>query len=198
MPRLKAVGARRQDLAWFVTVPAAALTIALAFPLAVGGGQLSSYRWPEALLYLVLFGLAQSTLLHLEIQRQSVAMVLAEIPLVLGLFYVPPLELIVVRVLASIAVQIYQRFSLIKQFFNAAAVALSTTVACLVMHANRPPGVGPAMWLVLSAAVFAAMATSLITVIAVISLVQGRRRCRGSSVRSCRPPSSPRSTSRLV
>jgi diguanylate cyclase (GGDEF)-like protein len=170
--RLRRVSPRREHLAWFATVPVAALAVGLAMPLAHQSAA-AIVRWPVVGLFVVLFALAQSTLLHLRVQGQAVAMVLAEIPLVLGLFYLPPLQLIVIRVLAAIAVQIYQRFSVVKQVFNAAAHALSSTVACVIVTDNPLHGVGPRSWIILGAAILASSATSFFTLLVVLSLVQG-------------------------
>ncbi len=98
---------------------------------------------------------------------------LAEIPLVLGLFYLPPLQLILIRVFAIAAVQVWQRLAATKVIFNAASLALGTSLAALIVRASHPVGVGPRTWLILAAAVFASTIWSVIAVIGVISLVQG-------------------------
>ncbi len=160
-----------------MTVPVAALAVALAAPLAMKAPS-PAYHWPVAAMFFVLFVAAHATVLQLEVQRHAVTLVLSEIPLVLALFYLPPLEPIVIRVLALIVVQLWQRFSVVKQFFNAAVLALSTTTASLIVSASHPDGVrsmgvGPLTWLLLSAAVAASTFISVMAVIGVIWLVQG-------------------------
>jgi diguanylate cyclase (GGDEF)-like protein len=155
-----------------MTAPVAALAAALAWPLAMRE-HVTPEMLPSATLYLGLFILTQATMLHFEVRRHSFTLTLTEIPLLVALFYLPPVLVIVARALSILVVQTWQRYALVKLFFNIAAVGLATTVASLIIAANPAHGVGPSTWLVLAAAVVAATVISLAGVIAVISLVQG-------------------------
>jgi diguanylate cyclase (GGDEF)-like protein len=170
--RLKTVGGRRQELAWLITVPVAVLTAALVVPMA--SETVLPGNWlAKAVLFLGLFIPAQATLLHFEVRRHSFILTLTETPLLLALFYLPPVLVIAVRVLSLVAVQSYQRFSLVKNCFNVAVVGLAITIASMIVSAYHPVGVERRTWLVLAAAVFAATLISLAGVIGVITLVQG-------------------------
>jgi diguanylate cyclase (GGDEF)-like protein len=168
----------RQDLAWFVTVPLAVVAVAISVPM-VATTPSSAYRWPTTFMLLALFALTHATEQHLIVKRQTATLLLAEIPLVIGLFLIAPLQLIVIRVLAIVAVQIWQRLAVTKVIFNGASLAMSTALACLIVRVSHPSGVGPPTWIVLAGAVFASTASSLVAISAVLSLVQGPPPIRG-------------------
>ena len=130
-------------------------------------------EFPVALLFLGLFVLAQATVLHFEVRRQSFTLGVTEIPLLLALFYLHPLWVIAARLFGLVIVQIAQRSAIVKLVFNVASVGLATTIATLIVAAYPPNGTGPATWFVLAAAVFEVTIVSLVATIAVISLVQG-------------------------
>jgi diguanylate cyclase (GGDEF)-like protein len=134
--------------------------------------QFSAGDIPRFLLYFALFAVAQTIVLHFEVRRHSFNLQLAEIPLLLGLFYLPALPLILARVLSLILVQAWQRYSAVKIVFNASAVGLAITVAAMIADLG-PDNVGPATWLFLGAAVGATTAITIASVTGVISLVQG-------------------------
>ena len=171
MTRLRSTGGRPQHLAYVIAVPLALLAVALAVPI----GLQSSFPVkdvPGFLLFFALFAVAQTIILHLEVRRQSVSLQLTEIPLLLGLFYLPAVPLILARVLSLILILLLQRYSAVKIFFNAAAVGLAITVASMIATL-RPPGNGPGTWLVLALAVGATTVITIASVTGVISLVQG-------------------------
>ena len=176
MTSVRRIGGRRQDFAWLVTIPMAILTAVLAVTMSTEG---LAGRLHVALLYLGLFTLAQATVLHFEVRRHSFVLLLTEIPLILALYYLPPLLLITVRVISLLVVQIWQRFPFVKICFNVASVGFSTVVASLIVEAHRPTDVGPRTWLILGGAVAASTAISLAAVIGVITLVQGFPPVRG-------------------
>lgn len=170
MSRVRSTGGRPQAYAYFISVPLALLSVALLVPLnASAPAQLGDL--PVFLLFLVLFVLAQATVLHFEVRRHSFMLTITEIPLLIALLYVSPLLVVVARVLALIIVQGWQRFALVRMFYNVAAVALATTVAGVIVQAKRPEQFGPLTWVVLAVAVCAATAITLGGVIAVVTLV---------------------------
>jgi diguanylate cyclase (GGDEF)-like protein len=133
-------------------------------------------EWPLALAYLVLFWAAEVTVLRFEVRRQVLAISLTEIPLLLSLFYLPPLTVVITRLLAAAGAQVWQRVSPIKACFNLSVFAAGTALAGLVVRAWQPKPVAdaPVTWLVLFAGVTLAVLTTLVAVIGVVSLVQGR------------------------
>jgi diguanylate cyclase (GGDEF)-like protein len=170
--RLRTSPGHRQDYAWFITTPVAIIAVTLAVPMTMTTPA-SAYRWSAAIVLFGLFVAAHATEIHVEVKRHAVTLILAEVPLVLALFYLPPLQLIAVRVLAVAAVQMWQRYSITKLAFNAASLALGSGIAALIVRLSHPQGTGPATWLILASAVVAGTVWSLLAVIAVISLVQG-------------------------
>jgi len=169
--RLKTSGGRSPQLAWLITGPLAALTIVLMVPLATRY-PIPGDRWPLAVLFLGLFVLAQGTVLHFAVRRESFTLTVTEIPLLLALFYLPPIMVVATRLLGLVVVLAYQRHPAVKTCFNAASVGFATSIAALIVTAYPPVGVGPRTWLVLAVAVAAVTVISLAGVIAVISLVQ--------------------------
>jgi diguanylate cyclase (GGDEF)-like protein len=166
------VTGRPQWHAYFLAVPAALVTLALAIPLAYTEpatiGEL-----PKALLFFALFVLAHAIVLQFEVRRHSLTITVGEIPVLLALFYLSPLTVIVVRILSVIVAHLWQRHSIVKVSFNLAATGLATAVAALVVSFYPGTKVTPVLWLVLAVAVAASTSVSLVAVLGVICLVQG-------------------------
>ena len=68
-------------------------------------------------------------------RRQAYSFSLAGIPLVLGLLYFPPRELIAARIGASLAAFLVQRAAPMKMSFNTASYLLDTALVIAVAHA---------------------------------------------------------------
>jgi diguanylate cyclase (GGDEF)-like protein len=133
-------------------------------------------KWPLALVYLVLFWAAEVTVLRFEVRRQVLAISLVELPLLLSLFYLPPLTVVATRLLAAAAAQVWQRISPLKACFNLSVFAAGTALAALVVRTMQPhlePD-APKTWLALFTGVTLAVLTTVVAVIGVVSLVQGR------------------------
>ncbi|MDG4821236.1 bifunctional diguanylate cyclase/phosphodiesterase [Asanoa sp. WMMD1127] len=137
--------------------------------------------WLLGLLFLGLFVTADLTPLVFQVRRQAFKIVLTEIPLVLALYWVPPLTLIVARVLAILISRQVHRSSPVKLWFNVASNAAGTALACLLVFAFGPlhaPGMpkeaGPFEWAVIAVAVFGYATFTLAATVGVITLVQGR------------------------
>jgi len=136
-----------------------------------GGSALApSVPWP---LLAALFALAEVSVLHVQVRREAFAITLAEIPLVLGLFFVTPGHLIMAALVGSLSVlALYRRQAALKLAYNF-ATNLTATVAALAVFravAGPAPGSGPRSWL---AAYLAVVASGVLDVSAV-SLVIAR------------------------
>ncbi|HEX6873738.1 MAG TPA: diguanylate cyclase, partial [Micromonosporaceae bacterium] len=171
MTQVTSAGTGRQELAWLVTAPTFVLAAGLAALWLVTPIE-TDQLWVAAL-FLGMFMLAQATSLHFEVGRHSFTPLLTDLPLVLALFYLPPILVLGVRVTSLVVVLLWQRYTAVKLFFNLASVGLSTTVGAMIVAAQPPVGVGPRTWLILGAAVAAGTVISLAAVIGVITLVQG-------------------------
>ncbi|MFC8299342.1 putative bifunctional diguanylate cyclase/phosphodiesterase [Micromonospora orduensis] len=164
---------RRTDLAWFITGPLAfiavfgCLLIALVDPEPYG-------NWGPAGLLLVALIAAHLPVLSFVVRRQTLSATVTEIPLVLALYYLPPLTVVLVATLAALITQVRRRLGVAKFAFNVARSAAATSLGGLVLLALPPVrGVGPGTWGILFAAVSTITLVTLAAVVAVITLLQG-------------------------
>jgi diguanylate cyclase (GGDEF)-like protein len=94
--------------------------------------------------------------------------------MLLALFYLPPLSILLVRILATLVAQLRQGAVPVRLSFNVANGAASTAAAALLAYSFRPLDLSsPRSWLVLLAAVTIVVLGSVAGVIGVISLLQG-------------------------
>jgi diguanylate cyclase (GGDEF)-like protein len=122
----------------------------------------------------LLFGLCEATRLQFEIRRHTYLFTVSEVPLVLGLFWLSPLEMLTARIVATLAVWVYQRMPLRKILVNAFVVGAEVAVATYIFQsigADDPRSVES--WVAAYIAVGVADFTSTSAVIAAITLVQG-------------------------
>jgi diguanylate cyclase (GGDEF)-like protein len=99
---------------------------------------------------------------------------LAEVPLLLALFYLPPLTILILRVVAPLAIPARRRLPPVKLCFNVANTAAGSAVATLIVYEFGPlKALRPDQWVVLLGAVFSAVLLVIAGVVGVISLVQG-------------------------
>jgi hypothetical protein len=125
--------------------------------------------------FFVVFVAAEATQIQFEVRRHAVLMSVTEVPLLLALQYMSPLSVFVVRLLAAAVFTVIRRGDLVKQIFNLANIGAGTAVACLIVaRLGLPAEVTPRSWLVLIIAVTADVLVTLMAVLGVITLVQGR------------------------
>jgi signal transduction histidine kinase len=137
-------------LAVLTTMVAAALAISQA-PLEALDTPVTLRWWAIAPLVYV----AEMMVVHLRYRREAHSFSLSEIPLVIGLFFAPPADLVIAVVVANLLVlTIHRRQPALKLMFNIAAFALTATVAVAVFRAIIQLGdpAGPAGWLASAAA----------------------------------------------
>jgi diguanylate cyclase (GGDEF)-like protein len=128
--------------------------------------------WVLALGYVA----TESFVLHIQVRREAHTISLSEMPLVLGLFFAAPLELVAGRLVASFLVYLVVRRSpMVKVVFNLALGLMETGVALALFHALAPDhGTGPVAWLAAYVGALGADALSAVAVGAVIALHDGR------------------------
>jgi diguanylate cyclase (GGDEF)-like protein len=132
--------------------------------------------WRVDLLFLAVFGAADTANLHVELRRHGARMTVAEIPLVLALFYLSPASLLTVRLITTLAGQLLRRPAQapVKLAFNLASVACATSVASLIVTTHPPlVATAPRTWLLLVCAVTVGLLISSASIFGVIWLVQG-------------------------
>jgi hypothetical protein len=128
------------------------------------------------------FALTESAVLHVQTRREAQTVSISELPLVLGLFFAEPSELVLGRLIGSLAVMVLvRRSSALKTSFNVALFATEALVALVVFHslAGDPPVVEPRQWVAALAAVLASNAVGAIALGLVIGIYEG-----GTTVRS--------------
>jgi diguanylate cyclase (GGDEF)-like protein len=139
------------------------------------GRSIPGWQLLLSVLFFLIFVAAARGIFQIEVRRQAFVVSVADVPLVLALFYLSPVLLVVVRALAVLLVRGYQRQSSAKLWFNVASIAAGTALASVIVRANQPlDGTDPSAWLVLAAAVWANALLSHFAVMGVITLVQGR------------------------
>ncbi|MFV2122972.1 putative bifunctional diguanylate cyclase/phosphodiesterase [Micromonospora sp. LOL_013] len=174
MPRPQAISRHSSRRAWFVTGPLALIAVLISVALAINHPNPTG-DWPLGLLFFGLFLAAHAAILLFEVRRQSFTLNIGEIPFLLGLFFLPPLTLIIGRVLAAVVGHLSRRQPPVKLWFNVANVAASTSIAtAIVVNADVLDAAEPRTWLTLVGAMIACQIITLVAVLVVITLAQGR------------------------
>jgi len=167
---------------WIFNAAIAVAAAALAAGFVLG---LPSYDRPLDLPWWALacgFAVAERFVVHFHFRRSSHAFSMGELPLVLGLVFAEPHDLLLGGIAgAFVALASDREIPPIKVVFNLAQFTLGAGVACLVFRAVNGDGwhAGPEMW---AAALAAAIASALVAVLlisAAISLSEGWIGSRG-------------------
>ncbi|MBG6069489.1 putative bifunctional diguanylate cyclase/phosphodiesterase [Micromonospora ureilytica] len=177
---------RSSEDAWIITAP---LTLVAIFCATITGlvAPEPFGDWPEAALLLVLMIAAGLPLLSLVVRRQTLGVTLTELPLVLALYFLPPLTVVVIYTLTSLITHKRQRLSAPKVWFNVARAAAGSSLAVLVLQALPPiDGVGPRTWGSIFAAVSMVILISYASVVGVHTLLHGWQTGRGA-LRTAKP-----------
>ncbi|MEU8073169.1 bifunctional diguanylate cyclase/phosphodiesterase [Micromonospora sp. NPDC049151] len=171
---------RSSEDAWIITAPMALVAVACATMTGLLADDPFG-RWPQALLFLGLMIVAGLPLLSLVVRRQTLGVTLTELPLVLALYFLPPLTVVVIYTLTAVITHIRHRFSAPKVWFNVARAAAGTSLGVLVLQALPPiQGVGPRTWVSIVAAVSMVLLVSVVSVVAVHTLLHGWQTGRGA------------------
>ena len=152
--------------------------------LAVGGLALlwrdsttiASFHIPWLALAFV-FYLAETCLVHLHFRRGAHSFSMSEVPLVLGLFFATPRELLIAQFAGcAVALAVQRRQSPLKAAFNLANFAVSSSVAVLVLRAIVRHGshFGITVWLATAVTILASALLGALNVNVAISLSERR------------------------
>lgn len=174
LPRLRDVGMVTRVWAFNASL---AVVAALLYVLGVAHlpqpSQTVHLLWP---LLTAGFALVSTLRVYIHFRRNAQAYTLSEIPLVVGLFFSTPDELLLARVAGSaIGLGLICRQPPIKLAFNLCSFAIETEVASLLMHRLIAPAGGPSstwLWLLLIALVVAVIGFVLSAL--VITLAEDR------------------------
>jgi len=126
----------------------------------------------------VLFCLAGVFVVRFQYVRESASFSLSQIPLVLGLFFLSPGELLVAHLIGAVAGSLYWKHPPLKLLFNVARSTLGVVVAITLFHLVISLGepLGPMAWLAALLAALAADALATMTSAAATFLTEGKRR----------------------
>jgi signal transduction histidine kinase len=131
---------------WLLDGALAVTSIALYLAvtrLSPGSGAGVRIPWPALA---VGFALAEILVVHVQFRRNAFSFSFSELPLVVGMFFTAPNELVIAQALGVAAVLVlHRRQSAQKLVFNVGMSALQAEVAVLVLHAlaGSRPELGP-------------------------------------------------------
>ncbi|MEV4345473.1 bifunctional diguanylate cyclase/phosphodiesterase [Actinoplanes sp. NPDC049596] len=163
--------------AWLITNPLAlfALLSAVAFWIQ----DPDWYKeWLGALVALAGIIVAYIGVINVVIRRNTMSFYITEVPFLLALYYLPPVTVIVVMTLAALVAKLTRGAVLVpsKFWFNVAKSSAGAAAAVLVLAALPPiRGAGPGTWAILFAAVGVSVAVEVLSLAAVMAVVQGGR-----------------------
>jgi hypothetical protein len=127
------------------------------------------------------FAAAERWVVHLHFRRSTHSLTLAELPLVIGLLFLGPTELVCACMLGStLAMLLDREIPAFRAFFNSAQFTLGTCAALLALEAfgvGRDP-LEPIVWLAVFGAVSASTLVSDVCVGIAVSLAEGNIHAR--------------------
>jgi diguanylate cyclase (GGDEF)-like protein len=176
VPAPKVPVSRSDSHSWLITGPLFVLGALLTLPILLSSEtQPTDQKFKHALVVLALATLTAPMALRFQVRRQAFMTRMDDIPVILALFYLPPLLAIAVRVVAGLIGNLVGvRLPPHKLAFNAASHFASIATANLIVFKFGLGGASsPGTWLVLTAAVFAGNVVALVAIAGVIVLLQG-------------------------
>jgi len=124
---------------------------------------------------LVLFGVAESTQIHLEVRRETVSVSISELPLVLALFLLPPAAVVACRLLPAAAVFVARRTAPGKAAFNIGLFTAEVgTAELLFQWLHVGTGLGVRDWGVAYPTIAVVDLVGSVAVVAAIRFLGGR------------------------
>jgi diguanylate cyclase (GGDEF)-like protein len=128
-----------------------------------------------ALVVALLFLAAESSQIHVQVRRQTHSVSFSEVPMVLGLFLVPPLWLLLARLAAAVLVFGIRRTAPPKVAFNLGLFTAEVGTAVLLFGLLQPgDGRAPRDWAVAYLTMLVVGALGALAVTTAIGLIQGR------------------------
>ena len=176
MPASPRLAERR---AW-VLCGALIIIAAALVPMFWGDHAYADIHLPSWWLFIILV-VGQAYPLNFEIRNQPFQVVLETVPLVLGLVFLPPVELVALRVAGVLVADLLiDRMAAVKALFNAgsAGVATFAAVAIFRLLSHSADGMHPSVWPATFASILTSEVVCSILVILVLSLTGGRSELR--------------------
>ncbi|MGY1724583.1 putative bifunctional diguanylate cyclase/phosphodiesterase [Blastococcus sp. SYSU DS0533] len=125
------------------------------------------------------FAATEACVFHVQTKREARTVSVSELPLVLGLFFASPLQLLVGRLVGSgLVFLVHRRSSVLKTSWNLALVTLETAVAVALFHlaVSGQDDVGLLAWLGAYAGALAANCVGTVALALVIGIYEGTMR----------------------
>lgn len=176
IPLIRRATATASRRIWLVTVAISLVAAAIAWATAGMepiGGPLRLRWWALAPMVYV----SELTVVHLRYRRDAHSFSMSELPLVAGLFFASPLELVIAQLVGNTAaLTINRRQPLIKLAFNVAQFTLQAALAVLVFRSVSSAGAPDswAGWLGAILAVVTALIVATTLISGVIRISGGR------------------------
>ncbi len=171
---------------WPLTVAMAAASLVMAGPWlpahALDDAPLRLQWW----LLAIFFTATECAIIHIPVQRDAHTISMSEIPLILGLVFAAPPDLLVGRIVGAVlALAFYRRQPIEKIFFNAALFVLEVMTAVLVYRAvlGAASPAAPRGWIAALVATGAAIFVAASLVNVAIGL-HGNQRPLGETMRA--------------
>jgi diguanylate cyclase (GGDEF)-like protein len=182
LPGLRAVllPARRTALVVAMTTALLALAVLVGHPFVNSRPFLGFVNLPWWALAIG-FAATETWVVHLQVKRESQDVSVSELPLVLGLFFASPLQLLIGRLAGSAAVMVlHRRSSPLKTTWNLALFTLQTVVAVALFHlvSQGRDASSPLAWLGAYAGPIAANCVGVVALALVVTIYEGDFRLR--------------------
>jgi signal transduction histidine kinase len=121
------------------------------------------------------FTLAEIYVAHLQFRRDAHSFSLSEVPLVIGLIFLSPTDLVLAQLVgAGVALVVHRRQSPLKLVFNLSHFCIEAILAALIFHTLVDADITPAAWGATLLATSAATVFGVLMITAAISLSEGR------------------------
>ncbi|WP_250028670.1 putative bifunctional diguanylate cyclase/phosphodiesterase [Paractinoplanes maris] len=165
---------RSAQYAWLITNPLALFALICAIVFWINDPKWYG-SWLGGLVALTGIIGAYIGVFNVVIRRSTFSVYITEVPFLLALYYLSPVLVVLVMTLAVMAVQLSRRAAMpIKLWFNVAKSAAGAAAAALVIVALPDiRGAGPGTWAILFAAVATSVLVEVLSMAAVMAVVQG-------------------------
>jgi diguanylate cyclase (GGDEF)-like protein len=166
---------------WSVWLLSAILTVAAVAVYLFGVGWLPAIAAPLTVDWWIVaagFATAEVMVVHLRFRRDTHSFSLSEIPLIVGLYFLSPDQLLVALLLGSgLALALHRRQPAVKLVFNLANLAFATGFGVIlfrvILQAADP--MGPTGWVATIVAAISTDVVSLVMISGAIALASGSR-----------------------
>jgi diguanylate cyclase (GGDEF)-like protein len=166
---------RSAQYAWLVTNPLALFALICIAVYWVKQPEWFHF-WRGGLVALIGLIVAYVAVINVVVRRQTFTLVATELPLVLALFYLPPVMVVVAATAATLITQVRSGVVATKLCFNVAKSAASISASLLVIEAlPKIRGAGPGTWGILFVAMSVGALVHVVAFAGVMAAVQGRR-----------------------